>query len=230
MSQELYAAVDRYLGEVLIEKDEALEAALATSVAAGLPDIQVSPLAGKFLHQMARVTGARRILEIGTLGGYSTIWLGRAISGRPGAKLITLEMDPRHAGIARGNLARARLDAIVEVREGLALATLPTLLPLVATQGPFDMFFIDADKPSNADYFAWALRLGRAGSVIMVDNVVRRGAIADPTNTAEDVQGTRRLLEAMSAAQREGRISVTALQTVGEKYHDGFAFAVITGG
>jgi predicted O-methyltransferase YrrM len=227
MSQNIWSAVDQYLGGHLLEKDEALEAALASSVAAGLPEIQVTPLAGKYLHLLARLMGARRILEIGTLGGYSTIWLARAVMQQKGGQVISLEYDPRHAGVARGNLARAGLEAVVEVRVGKALDTLPTLLAQMPAKGAFDMFFIDADKGNNADYFEWAIKLSRPGSLIVVDNVVRRGEVVNAGSKDEDVQGTRRLFEAIAAAQRDGRVSATALQTVSEKNYDGVALAVV---
>ncbi|THD74310.1 MAG: O-methyltransferase [Phenylobacterium sp.] len=210
MNQDAYTAVDAYLTEVLLAPDPVLDQALAAARAAGLPAIDVAPNQGKLLHLMAQMVGARRILEIGTLGGYSTIWLGRALPAD--GELITLEYAPKHAEVARRNLALAGLSDRVEVKVGAAIDTLPTLT------GPFDFVFIDADKPSNPDYFTWALKLSRPGSVIVVDNVVRSGAVADPKGDAA-VQGIRRM-NAMIAA--EPRVSATAVQTVGSKGWDGF--------
>jgi predicted O-methyltransferase YrrM len=227
MSQDLWTAVDQFLGTLFVEEDEALRAALTASQAAGLPEIQVTANAGKMLHVLSRVMNARRILEIGTLGGYSSIWMGRALAGREGAKLVSLEVDPRHAEVARGNLARAGLDVVVEVRVGAALATLPTLLEQLPRNGPFDLFFIDADKENNADYFGWSLRLARPGSLIVVDNVIRKGEILNAASADTSVQGTRRLLDAIAAAQRDGRVSATAIQTVGGKGYDGWAVAIV---
>ncbi len=221
MSQDTWDAVDRYLAQTLVGHDAALEAALAASRAAGLPAINVSPTQGKFLHLLARIQGARTILEIGTLGGYSTIWLARALP--PGGRLVTLEAVPRHAEIARENLARAGLATIVQVRLGKAIDSLPELEREGA--GPFDLVFIDADKPSNPDYFEWALKLTRRGGVIVVDNVVRAGAVADESSADAAVQGVRRLNRMMAM---EPRVSATALQTVGEKGYDGFAVALVT--
>ena len=221
MTDEQWLAVDRYLTDLLAPSDPALDAALAASDAAGLPPINVSPNLGKLLHLLARVQGARAILEIGTLGGYSTIWLARALPA--GGRLITLEADPRHADVARANIAPAGLADVVEVRLGPALETLPRL----AAEGhsPFELIFIDADKPSIPDYFAWALKLSRPGSLIVVDNVVRRGAVADATSDDPSVQGVRRFLDMLAS---EPRVSATAIQTVGSKGYDGFAIALVT--
>lgn len=221
MSQETWNAVDSYLTDTLVKSDAALEAALRDSEAAGLPAISVSPPHGKFLNLLARVQGARNILEIGTLGGYSAIWLARALPPG-GGRLITLEVDPQHAKVARANLARAGFANIVQVRLGRAIDTLPELEHEGA--GPFDLVFIDADKPSNPEYFAWALKLSRRGTVIVVDNVVRSGAVADAASDDAAVQGVRRL-NAMMAL--EPRISATAIQTVGVKGYDGFAVALV---
>jgi predicted O-methyltransferase YrrM len=222
LSQERWTAVDRYLTDLLVPPDPALDAALEASAAAGLPPINVAPNQGKLLHVLARAIGARRILEIGTLGGYSTIWLARAlpVDGR----LITLEADPRHAEVARANIARAGLAGVVEVRLGPALDTLPQLS---SDHGePFDLVFIDADKQSNADYFGWAMRgLTRPGSLIVVDNVVRGGAVVEPDSDDPRVAGTRRLFDVLGT---EPRVSATAVQTVGSKGYDGFAIAVVT--
>src|SRR5262245_13068460 len=173
MTEKIWAAVDRYIDDVLVASDPALDAALAASVADGLPQIAVSPSQGKLLHLMARAQGARRILEIGTLGGYSTIWLARALP-RDG-RLVTLEAVAKHAEVARANIARAGLSQLVDLRVGEALATLPALVK----EGPFDLIFIDADKENNPSYFQWALKLSRRGSLIVIDNVVRDGRVAD---------------------------------------------------
>ncbi len=220
MSQEQWSAVDDYLTDLLAPADPALEAVLRASTNAGLPPIQVAPNQGKLLHLLARLQGARTILEIGTLGGYSTIWLARALPAD--GRLITLEADPAHAEVARANLARAGLSDIVELRLGRALETLPQL----ATEGhaPFDMIFIDADKASTPDYFAWALRLSRRGSLIIIDNVVRTGGVIDAERTDPDIQGVRRVLEMLA---EEPRVSATAIQTVGSKGYDGFAIALV---
>lgn len=221
MTEELWTAVDRYFSDLLVSADPALEAALAASASAGLPAINVSPVQGKLLHVLAQSIGARNILEIGTLGGYSTIWLARALPD--GGRVISLEADPRHAEVARANIARAGLDDRVEVRLGMAL----DLLPGVAAEGgpPFDFVFIDADKPNNAAYFDWALRLSRTGSIIVVDNVVRGGDVIAAASDSPTVQGVRRFLERLAA---EPRVSATAIQTVGSKGYDGFAIALVT--
>ena len=217
---ELWTAVDEYLARTLIGSDPVLEAALRSSEAAGLPAIQVTALQGRLLNFLAGLVGARRILEVGTLGGYSSIWLGRALP--PEGRLISLEIDPKHADVARANLDRAGLSDRVEVRLGRAL----DLLPQMQAEGPFDLSFIDADKPSNPDYFQWALRYSRPGSVIVVDNVVREGAVVDANSTDEAVVGVRRVLEIMAA---EPRVTSTALQTVGGKGYDGFSISLVTG-
>jgi predicted O-methyltransferase YrrM len=193
-------------------------AALRANAAAGLPAIDVAPNQGKLLHLMAQMQGARSILEIGTLGGYSTIWLARALP--PDGRLLTLEAEAKHAEVACANVARAGLAGVVEVRVGRALDTLPLLAK--EGRGPFDMVFIDADKPSNADYVEWALKLTRPGSIIIVDNVVRAGGILDASSDDPRIQGTRRLYEALA---REPRLNATAVQTVGSKGHDGFVLA-----
>ena len=218
MTQELWDAVDGYYSGLLVGDDAALDAALEASDTAGLPQIAVSPNQGKLLHLIARTRGARRILEVGTLGGYSTIWLARALP--PDGDLVTLEYEPRHAEVARANLARAGFADRAEVRVGAALDTLATL------EGPFDLVFIDADKPNNPAYFRHALRLTRPGSVIIVDNVVRGGRVADPDNTDPAVTGTRALADLLAA---EPSVDATAIQTVGAKGYDGFVFALVTG-
>lgn len=216
MTQELWSAVDGYITGTLVPSDAALDAALEAAAEAGLPDISVAPNQGKLLNLLARIKGARTILEIGTLGGYSTIWLARALPA--GGRVISLELNPKHAEVARRNLARAGLDGLAEVRVG------PALESLRALTGPFDMVFIDADKPSNADYFAWALRLTESGGLIVVDNVVRGGAVIEPGSGDANVDGVRRLNELIAA---EPRVSATTLQTVGVKGHDGLTIAVV---
>lgn len=220
MTQEVWTAVDHYLEEMFVPSDPGLDAALKASVEAGLPAIQVSPSQGKLLHILARSLQARRILEIGTLGAYSTIWLARAlpVDGR----LITLEINPKRAEVARSNIALAGLAGLVELRLGPALETLPQLAAEKA--GPFDLIFIDADKPGYADYFAWSLNLSRRGTVIIADNVIRKGEVAHPDSEDANVQGIRRFNEAVKA---ESRVLATAIQTVGSKGYDGLAFAIV---
>lgn len=222
MNQEQWTAVDNYITELLVPSDEALDGALRASAEAGLPAIQVAPNQGKLLSILAQSIGARSILEIGTLGGYSTIWLARALP--PGGKLITLEIDPKHAEVARGSVARAGLSGVVEVRVGRAVDSLAR----IAAEGrePFDLVFIDADKPSNSDYFNWALRLTHPGSLIIVDNVIRSGKVVDAGSQDAAVQGVRRFNEVLKA---ERRVTATAVQTVGSKGYDGFAIAFVTG-
>jgi predicted O-methyltransferase YrrM len=221
MIQEQWTAVDRYITDLLVPPDPALDAALQASVAAGLPPIAVSPNQGKLLYLLARVQGARKILEIGTLGGYSTIWLARALPA--GGRLITLEFNPKYAEVARENIARAGLADVVELRLGRALDTLPQLA--AEGCGPFDLIFIDADKQTYPDYFAWSLKLSRRGTLIIADNIVRNGAVVDASNTDPNIQGVRRFNELLAV---ERRVSATAIQTVGSKGYDGFAFAVVT--
>ncbi len=219
--QEQWTAVERYLTDLLVQPDPALEAALQASAAAGLPPIQVSPNQGKLLLLLAQVQMARNILEIGTLGGYSTVWLARALPGN--GRLITLELDEKFAAVARANIARAGLADVVELRLGRALETLPQLA--AEGRGPFDLIFIDADKATYPDYFKWALKLSRRGSLIIADNIVRKGAVADATSSDPNVQGVRRFNELLAA---EPRVSATAIQTVGSKGYDGFAIALVT--
>jgi predicted O-methyltransferase YrrM len=216
VEQQTWKAVDDYWAGQVLVPDPVLDATLEANAASGLPPIDVSPLQGKLLHLLARSVGARRILEIGTLGAYSTIWLARALP--PGGHLITCERDPRHAEIARPNLDRAGLGDVVQVRVGRAIDTLSGL------DGPFDLAFIDADKASNAEYFHEALRLSRPGGVIIVDNVVRGGAVTDAGSTARDVLGTRELAEAVAA---EPRVDATVVQTVGGKSYDGFMYILV---
>lgn len=222
MTPELWTTVDSYIADHLIEADPALLAALESSAAAGLPPIQVSPPQGKLLHLLARLIGARHILEIGTLAGYSTIWLARAVP--PGGQVVTLEIDARHAAVAEANFARAGLGARVELRLGPALETLPRLA--AERSEPFDLTFIDADKPNIPAYFDWALRLSRRGSVIVIDNVVRDGRVVAADDPDPNVQGVRRLIERLAG---EPLCSATALQTVGGKGYDGFALVLVTG-
>ena len=218
--QDRWTAVDRYLADRLLKPDAALDAALEASAAAGLPAHGVSPTQGRLLELLARVRGARAILEIGTLGGYSTIWLGRALP--PDGRLVTLEANPHSAEVARANIARAGLAAAVELHVGLAETTLAQLA--ADGDGPFDLIFIDADKAGNAQYLTWALALSRAGTLIVADNVIRGGAVADPASEDPSVVGVRRFFDLLAT---QGRVSATAIQTVGEKGYDGFALAVV---
>jgi predicted O-methyltransferase YrrM len=220
MSEQQWTTVDRYLTDTIVKPDAALDGALAASDAAGLPSINVSPSQGKFLHILARLVSARSILEIGTLGGYSTIWLGRAL--KPGGRLITLEADRKHAELARANIARAGLGDVVDVRLGPALETLPKIA--AEKIEPFDLVFIDADKPNTPEYFTWALKLSRVGSIIIVDNVIRKGEAANPDTTDPAVQAMRRFLELAAA---EPRVDATAIQTVSSKGYDGFSIALV---
>ncbi|MFE3329389.1 O-methyltransferase [Streptomyces sp. NPDC059176] len=222
MSEDQWNAVDTYVTDALAPADEALTEALAASDAAGLPPIAVAPNQGKLLHLLALTQGAKRILEIGTLGGYSTIWLGRALPSD--GQLVTLEFDPAHADVARANLARAGLDKVAEVRVGAALDTLARLEAEGAE--PFDMFFIDADKVNNPNYVEWAVKLSRPGSLIIVDNVVRGGGILDAASEDAAIRGTRRMFELVS---EHPRLTATAVQTVGSKGYDGFLMARVTG-
>jgi predicted O-methyltransferase YrrM len=220
MSQETWTAVDRYFSEQLSLTDPAVDSALAANKAAQLPAIDVAPNQGKLLNLLARMVGARRILEIGTLGGYSSIWLARALPA--GGQLVTLEFNPKHAEIARANIAGAGLAHLVDIRIGAALETLPKLQNELSA--PFDMIFIDADKSNNAEYARWALKLSRPGTLIIIDNVVRDGGVIDASSSDKDVQGARRLFETLAA---EPRLDSTALQTVGSKGYDGFAIALV---
>ncbi len=218
--QQTWTTVDRYISGLFIPPDAVLDTTLKASEHAGLPAINVSPPQGKLLNLLVRIHDARRILEIGTLGAYSTIWMARALPAD--GKLITLELSESHAEVARANIARAHLDSIVEVRVGRALETLPQVG--ADGSGPFDLIFIDADKENILEYFEWALRLSRVGTVIIVDNVVRSGEVANPDSTDPRVLGVRRFNDAAAA---EPRVSLTAIQTVGSKGYDGFALAVV---
>jgi len=220
MSQPTWTAVDQYLSDLLLPPDAALDNALAASVAAGLPAISVSPIQGKLLHLLARMCRAERILEIGTLGGYSTIWLARALP--PHGKLVTLEIDPHHAAVAQANFDRAGLADRVQLRVAAARETLAQLAS--ERVAPFDLVFIDADKPSAPEYFAASLQLTHPGSLIIVDNVVREGAVIDAASSDENVQGVRRLLRNIGS---ESRVTATTLQTVGLKGYDGFVLALV---
>ena len=216
MSQDRWSAVDDYFEETLIGQDQVLGRALERSRAAGLPDIQVASNQGKLLSMLARIHGAERILEVGTLGGYSTIWLARALQAS--GSIVTLEFDPKHAAVARKNLEDANLANRVEIRVGRAAETLAAMVE--AKEASFDFIFIDADKPSNPAYLDYAVKLSRPGTLIVVDNVVRNGAVADPQSTDPNVIGVRTMMERIAA---NPRIDATAIQTVGDKGYDGFA-------
>lgn len=216
MTLELWTAVDQYINDMIVAEDPALRGATEAGIAAGLPQISVTPSQGKLLYLLARMQGAKTILEIGTLVGYSTIWLARAVG--PKGRVITLEAEPAHAAVARDNIARAGLEKTVDIRVGKALDTLSD----VESAAPFDLVFIDADKESNPQYFEWAMRLTKAGSLIIIDNVVRDGAVIDAASTDPRVLGVRRL-NALIAA--EPRVSATTIQTVGSKGYDGFTIA-----
>lgn len=222
MSKELWTEVDRYFGRTVSAQDAALDGAVSESARAGLPEIQVAPNQGKMLMLLCRAIGARRVLELGTLGGYSTIWLARAVG--PGGRVVTLEIDAKHAAVARSNIERAGLGAEVEVREGPALEGLERL----ATEngGAFDFVFIDADKERIPEYFEWSVRLSRPGALIVVDNVVRDGKLLDERSDDASVRGVRRLFDRIGG---DPRVSATALQTVGEKGYDGCLVALVTG-
>ncbi|MFD0254212.1 O-methyltransferase [Streptomyces sp. NPDC127113] len=215
---QLWEDVDAYFSSHLTPDDPALEAALWESEAARLPAVNVTATQGKLLQLLAQIQGARTILEIGTLGGYSTIWMARALPAD--GRLVTLEYSARHAEVATRNLARAGLDALVDVRVGPALESLPKLAD--ENPAPFDLVFIDADKGNNPHYLEWALKLTSTGSLVVIDNVVREGRVADPDDTADDVRGTRAAIELIGA---HPRLSGTAIQTVGGKGYDGFALA-----
>ncbi len=222
MSFDQWNAVDHYIADLLAPANPIMEAALQASNEAGLPAINVAPNQGKLLQLLARIQGGRNLLEIGTLGGYSTIWLAGALP--PDGRLVTIELDPKHADVARENIARAGLSEVVEQHVGPALEVLPKLA--AENRDPFDFIFIDADKPNIPHYFTWALRLARQGTVIVVDNVVRNGAVIDPESADPNVQGVRRFYEMLAA---EPGVSAAAIQTVGSKGYDGFAIAFVTG-
>jgi predicted O-methyltransferase YrrM len=222
MNQEQWTAVDRYINGMMVGADTALDSALEASAAAGLPQIAVAPNQGKLLYLLARIRQAKRILEIGTLGGYSTIWLARALG--PGGRLVTLEVDPAHVAVASENIARAGLASVVDVRLGAALDTLPRLA--ADKTGPFDLTFIDADKANIPSYFEWALKLAAPRGLIIVDNVIRDGAVIDETSTDPSVLGVRRLNEMLRDTTR---VSATTIQTVGLKGYDGLTIALVEG-
>jgi predicted O-methyltransferase YrrM len=217
---DLFTAVDRYIDELFVPPDRALDEAIQSSVAAGLPQIHVSPAQGKLLYLFARLTGARRILELGTLAGYSTIWMARALP--PGGRLLSLEVNAKHAALATSNLARAGVADRVEILVGPALDTLRRLHE--RQEPPFDMVFIDADKPNYPGYLEWTLRLTRPGSLILADNVIRAGAVLAPDAVDENAVGAHAFNAALAA---DSRIDATILQLVGQKGHDGLAIAVV---
>jgi predicted O-methyltransferase YrrM len=220
MTQELWTSVDDYISDLFVPFDPVMQEALATSEAAGLPSISVAPNEGKLLMLLAQISGARKILEIGTLGGYSTIWLARGMAS--GDTLVTLEASAKHAEIARINIARAGLTDVIEVRVGSTLDTLPQLA--AEGRGPFDVIFIDANKDNYPEYLAWALKLSRRGSLIIADNVIRDGEILDSTSNDPRVQGIRRFNQLLAD---EPRVRATVIQTVGRKGHDGIAIATV---
>lgn len=220
MEQKTWTAVDHYLKTKLLEHDAVLEEALAANAEAKLPAIDVAPNQGKLLHLLVRMAKAKRVLEIGTLGGYSTIWIARALP--PDGTVITLEAEPKHAEVAAQNLRRAKLDHVVSIRLGPALDTLAHLVE--EKLQPFDFIFIDADKPNNPTYLEWSLKLSRPGTVIVTDNVIREGEIIDPDNIDPRVQGTRKFFDVLGA---DKRLIATAVQTVGVKGYDGFALAIV---
>lgn len=224
MSQDLWSAVDDYIVQHLLSPDPSLDAAIAASEAAGLPPIAITPNQGKLLELLARIHNAKSILELGTLGGYSTIWLARSLP--EGGRLVTLEREPRYAEVALANIANAGLAETVQLRVGPALETLPAMHSEGA--GPFDLIFIDADKQNYPGYLEWSLKLSRVGTLIIGDNVVRGGAILDSGDSSEDggiAAGVRGFYEMLAV---EPRVSATAIQTVGAKGHDGFALGLVT--
>ena len=219
MMQDMWSKIDDYITQQVVQEDQVLRSATEATVASGLPQIAVAPNQGKLLFLFARLLGAKRILEIGTLAGYSTIWLARGLAR--GGRVVTLEADAKHAEVARKNFARAKLTRQIDLRVGKALETLPD----VPKRPRFDLVFIDADKPNIPDYFSWALRLTRHGGLIIVDNVVREGAVLDVGGGDASVKGVRRLNEMLA---RERRVSATTIQTVGSKGHDGLTIALVT--
>ncbi len=220
MTQELWTAVDSYIKEKMIPADAALSAAQQSGIDAGLPPIAVSPAQGKLLHLLARMCGAKNVLEIGTLAGYSTIWMARALPA--GGHVITLEMDAKHAEVSRENFAMAGLADVVELRLGSALDSLPKLVG--ERRGPFDLIFIDADKKNIPAYLDWSLKLSRPGTVIVVDNIIRDGKVIDADSKDPDIQGVRQFNDLLAT---DKRVSATEIQTVGEKGYDGFALLVV---
>jgi len=221
-AHKIWIDVDRYFVDTLNLSDPILDATMTANAAAELPAIDVAPNQGKLLHLFAKLVSARKILEMGTLGGYSTIWLARALP--PGGRVVSLEFNPKHANVAKSNIQRAGLSDRVEIRVGAALDSLPIIQE--ERLGPFDFIFIDADKPNNPGYLEWAIKLSRPGTLIIVDNVVRDGAVADAASTDPTIEGTRRMFDLMAS---DSRLSSTALQTVGSKGYDGFAMAIVNG-
>ena len=222
MSKEIFGSVEQYISELFGDHDNELAATEQSIKDADIPQISVSANQGKFLHLLARMCQAKKILEIGTLGGYSTIWLARALPAN--GRLITLELDPRHAAVAQKNLSHAGLDSVVEIRIGKAIEELPKLL--ADNTGPFDMIFIDADKPPYTEYFEWSLKLSRPGTLIVADNVIREGKVLEKNSPDEMVAGVRRFNEALAATPF---VTATIIQTVGAKDHDGMAIAIVNG-
>lgn len=220
MNKELFESVDQYINDLLVEEDEALVGTEASIVESGIPSISISPNQGKFLNILAKLCNAKKILEVGTLAGYSTIWLARALP--KDGRLITLEFDLKHADVAQKNITRAGLDSIVDIRVGKALDTLPQIEK--EGIGPFDMIFIDADKPPYTEYFQWALKLSRPGTLIIADNVIREGKVLDPNSTDEMVKGVQRFNNVLA---KNKDVTATIIQTVGTKEHDGMAIAVV---
>jgi len=220
MNNTIFSSVDNYISNLLLAPDPALTGTEAAIEAAGIPSISVSPNQGKFLHILARLCQAKKILEVGTLGGYSTIWMARALPEN--GKLITLEIDPTHAAVAQKNIERAGLEHIVDIRIGKAIDLLPELQANGA--GPFDMIFIDADKPPYAEYFQWAIKLSRPGTLIVTDNVIREGKVLDPDNNDPMVAGARRFNQVLADSDA---VTATIVQTVGSKEHDGMAIAIV---
>ena len=220
MDQKLFEDVDRYISGLFNEPDEALTAAKKSHKLENIPTINVSPNLGKFLNLLAKLSKAKKILEVGTLAGYSTIWMAKALP--EDGKLISLEIDPHHAAVARKNIDRAGLSSKVEVREGKAIELLPRLVEENA--GPFDMIFIDADKPPYTEYFEWALKLSRSGTLIIADNVIRDGKVLDPNHNDPMVQGAQRFNKALAANKQ---VTATILQNIGVKEYDGMAIAIV---
>jgi caffeoyl-CoA O-methyltransferase len=220
MTRGLFGSVDNYINSLLAPHDHALAAAERAIVESGIPQISVSANQGKFLQVLAKLSGAKKILEVGTLGGYSTIWMARALP--PDGKIITLEIDPKHADVARKNFEVAGLNKMIDIRIGKAIDTMPKLK--ADNEGPFDMIFIDADKPPYAEYLQWAIKLSRKGTLIVVDNVIREAKVLDPNATDEMVMGAQRFNKALS--ETEG-VTATIIQTVGAKEHDGMALIVV---
>ena len=220
MNNTIFSSVDNYISKLLLAPDPALTGTEAAIEAAGIPSISVSPNQGKFLHILARLCQAKKILEVGTLGGYSTIWMARALPEN--GKLITLEIDPTHAAVAQKNIEKAGLEHIVDIRIGKAIDLLPELQANGA--GPFDMIFIDADKPPYAEYFQWAIKLSRPGTLIVTDNVIREGKVLDPDNNDPMVAGARRFNQVLADSDA---VTATIVQTVGSKEHDGMAIAIV---